>query len=87
MDKWRGKLEVGATKKSGERWEAKNETRHRCKVSSKPETISRFLFKSLTQVEMVFLAYCEGMKTGQIGWDGMGWDGAADNQRCVLSNF
>jgi hypothetical protein len=58
-------LEVGATK-SLQRWEAKNETRHRCKVSSKPETILRFLFKSLTQVETVFLAYCEGIKTGHM---------------------
>ena len=43
-------LEVGR-QKSLQRWEAKNESRHRCKVSAKPETISRFLFKSLTQVE------------------------------------
>ena len=64
MDESREKsLEVGATKKSAaEVGEAKNESRHWCKVSSKPETISRFLFKSLPQVETVFLANCEGMK-------------------------
>ena len=45
----------GATKKFTNVGTAKNETRHRCKLSSKPETVSRFLFKTLTQVETVFL--------------------------------